>query len=606
MHYLDTGRARRAAKIAGCSPTRLLKLCERCISIAEDGMPEGFIALVDGVRLNVYRRRKGLPKGKNSARKGSAGAFNALLAAYPDLESKLIECINNGGGEKKPSKAPLVAAVFGVFVRECAKLRGQDEYPNNTESKARRSVERFVKAYKIAHPELAGVWHGEEANKKLTLGNGLHSFKLATVPYSVVGIDAHEIHCIGTVVIDGPGGARAIPIERLWIYACCDEGSRAVLGYSVAISTEVRADDLVAAVKCGTVLWERRAARIGDYVYRSGSGLPYGTIKGLGPCRPSCIKLDNAAAHYSKQVQNGLRRSLGCTLTWGPVGCWWSNAITERLFRTLETHGFQILPSSTGSNTQDVHRGNSAKEATKHGIRFDDLVDLVDVLFAEYNSSKCKALGGISPLEALTGHLDLGDAVIQRPVPPRTALSPPLGVSIERLPVRGNYEEGRRPYVEIDESRYTSPSLAERFDLIGERVVAHVDGSDMREVPLYSEKGASLGTAVPDKLYWRENKHSRWLRKQVNKAVRRGYIDNAASNPIEQFIALSARAAYDGHNPARPKVSKDGTRAAAASHETKKPVSVKAPKKGGTDDTTPVRPIGRIPKHLRNTDWSKY
>lgn len=606
MHYLDTGKARRAASIAECSQTYLLDLVARCVSNAPDGMPQGFIALVSGQRLEGYTRRLKLPAGMNAGKRGAAGSFNAILAAHSHIEAKLIECIKNGGGEKVRSKKPMVAAVFRVFLREVAKVIGPNDYPNNTESKARRSVERFVKAYQLKHLEVLGAWQGEEAVNRLNVGNGHHSFELATVPFAVVGIDAHEIHCIGTVVIDGPGGPRAIPIARLWIDAACDEGSRAVIGYSVAIGEEISSDDLIAAIRRGTVSWERREPRIGEYVYRKGAGLPYGVVDGLGPCRPACIKLDNATAHYAKNIQQNIRRSLGCTLTWGPVATWWTNAITERFFRTLEEHGFQILQSSTGSNTQDRHRGDFVKEATTRWIRFDDLIDLIDVLIANYNAANHKGLGGISPLEALAGHLASADMMMQRPQPPRTALSPQLGVVIKSVRVRGSYANGRRPYFELDEVRYTSPELANRFDLIGKRAIAHVDGSDLRQIDLYTEAGESLGTTEPQKAHWRETKHSSGLRKSINKAVRRGYIKNMQGvDPIAQYIALNAKKAYESYNPKKPKVSKPGTRAAAASQETGKSVSAQPPAQEGSAPAMQARPVGRMPKHLRSTDWSR-
>ncbi|MDM0084698.1 hypothetical protein QTI17_29270 [Variovorax sp. J31P179] len=605
-HYLDDGKLQKAAEIAGCSRARIVQLVERCVQVADDGLPNGWIGLVPFTRLGGYKRTAPLPKGEHAGRRGSAGAFDAFLLKHPDIRETLDEYIRRGAAARKRSKNPLVVRVFRLFKRLCRHAVGLDEYPNNSASKGRRSVERYVEAYKLSHPELIGPWHGEAAADIANLGTGKYGFKLATVPYAVVGVDAHQLHCVGTVVIDGPGGRRAIPIERIWIYAVVDEDSRAVLAYSVAIATEVSAEHLLLALRRCTEKWERRNINIGGYTYSIEAGFPYGTIAGIGPCRPACIKLDNALAHYAKIIQSDLRRSLGCSITWGPVGKWWRNAITERFFRTLEQRGFQCLPSSTGSNTQDPHRGQFVKEAVRQPIEFEELVDMIDVLIAEGNAQNHRGLGGISPLKALRNHVESGYVVMQRPTPPPSAFTPPIGVVMERVRIRGSYSDGRRPYFELDEQRYTSPELAENFQLIESYAYAHIDPQDMRQVPLYTEKGQSLGTTMPQSAYWRTTPHSRGLRKQINKSVRLGYVENGDDvDIIDAYMAFCARKGYASKDPNNPKVSKAATAAAAASNETRRPVRTDLSNVTSREpDEPPPRP--RMPPHIDSTDWNRY
>ncbi|SCK09599.1 hypothetical protein VAR608DRAFT_0358 [Variovorax sp. HW608] len=604
-HYLDDGTLQSAAEIAGCSPSRVRQLVERCTKIANDGLPYGWIALVAGVRLSEYTRATPLPEGHHAGRKGSAGSFSAFLKKHPDIHEAIDAYIARGAAVKGRSKLPLVFRVFRYFRRLCEQRIPADQYPNNSESRGRRSIERYVNAYKLRHPELIGPWHGEDAADVANLGTGQHSFNLANVPYSVVGIDAHELHCVGTVVVDGPGGPRAIPIERIWIYAVIDEGARAVLGYSVAVASEVSSGDLLRAVRRCTEKWVPRDIKIGGYSYSPGAGLPYGTIPGLGPCRPACVKLDNALAHYAKIIQSDMRRSLGCAVTWGAVGKWWRNAVTERMFRTLEERGFQRLPSSTGSNTQDPHRGKFVEEATKGPIEFSELVDMVDVLFAELNAQNHSGLGGISPLKVLSNHARSPYHVIQRPPPPPSAFTPKLGVVVERVCIRGSYPNGRRPYFELDEQKYTSPELADEFRLIKKYAYAHVDQDDMRQIELYTEQGQSLGTAVPQSPYWRTTPHSRDLRKQINRCVRRGEIENASGvDLIDEYMAFCARKAYSGNDPKNPKISRAATAAAAAANETGRPV--RARRRTTQLDLEEPPPQPRMPPHIGSTDWNRY
>ena len=82
------------------------------------------------------------------------------------------------------------------------------------------------------------------------------------------------------------------------------------------------------------------------------------------------------------------------------------NAITERLFKTLETYGFQRLPSTTGSNSRDPIKNKPVENATKVGITWEALLDITDVLVADYNITGNRGRGGQSPLEVLLNHLN--------------------------------------------------------------------------------------------------------------------------------------------------------------------------------------------------------
>ena len=83
------------------------------------------------------------------------------------------------------------------------------DYPFNTASQGRRSIERYAKQYIGASDEATGVWHGKDAADKRNIGTGEKSFPFANAPFDVIGMDTHTMHCVGTLIIEGSHGLLA-------------------------------------------------------------------------------------------------------------------------------------------------------------------------------------------------------------------------------------------------------------------------------------------------------------------------------------------------------------------------------------------------------------
>lgn len=298
--------------------------------------------------------------------------------------------------------------------------------------------------------------------------------------------------------------------------------------------------------------------------------MPVGSVAGLTECRFAKLKLDNAAQHFGIRIIDDMRRSMGCAISWGQVGGWWRNAVIERFFGTLEGHGFQRLPSSTGSNSQDPLKVDPVGHALLKGISWEDLIYLTDVFMANYNATPHSALGGQTPLDVLRHHVDPESrSFVLRPSVPVTAFAPPLGVVIENKHIRGSLSDGRRPYVQLDEIRYSGESLSGRFDLIGTAIIVHIEESDMRSIAAYTEDGRSLGVLQPLKQVWREKKVSRDMVKKINAHVRNAAnVVGRVDDPVNSYFGELVRKTSDAGKGSPKKVSRDATRLAAAAYET--------------------------------------
>lgn len=375
------------------------------------------------------------------------------------------------------------------------------------------------------------------------------------------------------VSVPGPAGPQRIAIERLWIICVVDQISRAILGYSVGIRTEVSSATVEEALISTVSQWRPRSLSIPGVFYREGGGLPSGVLPALTGCSPAVLKVDNAAAHYAKRIVESARNRLGCAVTFGPIRHWEHNAVIERLFKTLETYGFQRLPSTTGSNAADTTKDHPIVKAIELGITWEALLDLADVLVADYNVTANRGLGGQSPLQVLVNHLELVDPLfLPRVLPPATLVQPDLGIVVETRFVRGNQRYGRRPYIEVDRVRYTSPVLARSFGLVGNPIRLHMREANMCTLTAYLEDGQELGP-LSAQGGWGKSPHTREMRKQIWALFDAGELTLApGDDPIQKFIQALAASAYRDATKRPKATSRAGTKLANAANVSGLPI----------------------------------
>ena len=604
--YLKTGALGAGSREAGCSRPSLIDQLNRCVQPRADGAPVGWPALVAYQRVTRYERRAQPPTGKGQAGLGGAGAFEQFLADHEALRDALHTLVRKGGGQKSTASArPSLKGVATRFVKLCrASGLGDEDYPLNSKSRGRRSIERYARALIARDAPSMATWYGEQASTELLLGAPTRTFEFAAAPLDVVAMDAHKLHCVGTVVIPGPAGPQDVPIERLWLDAVIDKRSRAAFGYSVSIAKELSAAEVEEALVSCTRPWKPRELSMQGLRYAPGAGFPVGTVPGLAACRPAVIVLDNASQHWAARITDRVRRAFGCALTFGPVGAWWHNPIIERLFLTLEQHGFQCLPSSTGSHPADRLRGNFVAQAVRHSIRWEELVDLVDVLLANYNATPHSALGGQTPLMVLNNHLCAQRGFLPRPSVPITVNTPRLGWSVERRRISGRCDRHHvvRPYVEIDKVRYTNSVLCTHFDWLGATLVTHILDANCLCVLAFSPTGEALGELTPLDRAWASTPHTRAMRKQINALLRNGSMDRDTDDFVLSYLDYLAEKTLHEVHGARATVSPTATQLANAARVSGAPIPQVPRAASGTDTPTPLRPL--LPGHIPPPPWA--
>lgn len=104
--------------------------------------------------------------------------------------------------------------------------------------------------------------------------------------------------------------------------------------------------------------------------------------------------------------------------------------------------------------------------------------------------------------------------------------------------VKGNLEQGRRPYIHYKHERYSSPELSMDFSMVNEKVTVLINTEDLRSVVIYRQDGSKYGVLTCSG-YWGTVQHSLKLRDAINKFKRERYFHYTENeDPMDAFQAF--------------------------------------------------------------------
>lgn len=211
--YLRTGKLTSVSEELGLPKNNIVRQLNRCVTLASDGKPYGWTALITGQRIGGYSRKADLPAGRYETGGGRAGAFLAFMLAHPEIKQKIDTLILKRTASGVVHEARITLKnIHAAFVAYCeqAGITGR-QYPLNSKTRGRRSVERYVtNVIQSQSEEACRARFGAVARSHLNVGVGRQSSQMAFAPYDVVGIDPHKIDCIGSVRITGPKGPQRV------------------------------------------------------------------------------------------------------------------------------------------------------------------------------------------------------------------------------------------------------------------------------------------------------------------------------------------------------------------------------------------------------------
>jgi putative transposase len=537
--YLDGLSLAAVCRECELNPADLLRRLNRALIMHDDGHIYGWRAILPWARIKQYTRTAPL----RADSRGLSGAFRTFLKAHPAVTTALNKLIRTGKIEDQIEVRRLTTGDYHFQLKHlCDKHHiPLTQYPFCTEDGGKRSLGRYIKEFRQRHfASGARMLGGSDAATRARTGTGFERTFIARHPFEIVSADAHRLNFHGTVRILVKGEIRHFPIHRLNLVALLDHYTRCVPAYYVAVGQEVGASAVLRAVRNALGFWKPRKLSPG-LSYPAGAALPSGVIpEAVGQCW-SLFLIDNASIHYSKLVADQIPDRIGCSTLWGPYGDWFQRPEIESLYSSLERRGFLSLPNSTGTGPEDPLRSDSVKSAVDLEITWEEMLDLVDVSICTYNGTVRRQFGNRSPLQRLSDAFSRPATWLPRRQPHRPPSAPDLDATRVEVKICGAIDKGRRPYVQYQNVRYTSPVLANLGQLIGTKIIAHVVEDDLRQFRVFLKNGEDLGI-LRAMGGWATLPHDIALRKAIFKAIREDDLVVASGeNPVMAYINYKAR-----------------------------------------------------------------
>lgn len=287
---------------------------------------------------------------------------------------------------------------------------------------------------------------------------------------------------------------KSVPIDRCSLCLLTSEHPHTILAYRVSYRRRVAAADLLAAFTVFLTKWTRRVLRlVPGLEYLPGAGFPSMLEGFLDHIRLVLLRVDGDLTHSARVVVQFLREHLGLHIQFGAEGRWITRIIVEQTFNVLQRQ-FARVPSNTGSGPSDPKVRNPAAAAVELDIRMDELLEVFEVVCANWNGTPTRLLRGATPLEAMASvcarFKELGS-----PIPgysTRIFEDLPLPADVVKKRIAGNVEKSLSPHIHLDDANYRGDWLAGRWDLIGKWHIVHLQ-HDHRWMRVFTLDGRELG-----------------------------------------------------------------------------------------------------------------
>lgn len=532
---------RQIAEATGVDRSSLIQFAANCLRLHEDGRIYGFRALIPYYHLSPYKRSKSTAQNQDGTA-GDAGEFERLLSKFPELEKYLIKEAKQkskpikrrkGSGKIRQVDRPNDSIQSG-FIALCRTLGIADtDYPLNRDYQGLRSIYTFVKKYSSPKTSVSSKASNIEISDETSIAKKVAATKLL----DRIQIDGHKIDLRITIaVMDSYGMERLIEIERIWIIAVLDVVSRAVLGYTLVVSKEYSAADVIDAICNSLQPKPLRKLIIPELKYPEKGGFPSQLFPELCYATWKTLMLDNARSHLARSTVSVLVRTVGCWTAFGPKGEPIVRGVVERFFGLLTTHFAHRLPGTTGSSASDIVRklGDPGNDLAVL-MRLEEIEDLIDVLLAEYNTTVADGVGGRTPLEAVAYLLNAKrQRLVHIPPSQRGDLDLlPEGVEVV---IHSTAKHGGRAYINFHDVRYFCATLDHKPQLVGTTITVRYRHKDIRRLRGFFADGSEIGIfmAAPP---WSTTPHSLSLRKEIKRLVRIGKLSvRPGEEPVRCYL----------------------------------------------------------------------
>ena len=245
--------------------------------------------------------------------------------------------------------------------------------------------------------------------------------------------------------------------------------------------------------------------------------------------------LDNAKSHLSEHTVNKIVNELKSTISFGSVATPETRGIIERFFGSLETRGFHKLPSTTGSNTNDLKRKNPESASIKYDITYDEITELLELLIAEYNNTPHRGIDNLTPLECMRKKIFEVGMIPTLADEKMLSTIKKLNFRTDTRKVCGKTKNGKRAYINFMGTEYRSNKLALTGNYIGQTVTIMYNPKDISTIDVYTSDGLFIDTLIARGEFGTKS-HSIKTRKNANRFAReQGWRQHDYNTPIAAY-----------------------------------------------------------------------
>lgn len=456
----------------GIKRAQVKKLFKRCLERDDTGNYLGFSALLP--YLHVKRR--------NEARENSIRYL--LIIKESELGKRVLSYYFNDKSSG-PNKHCSKRDAFHYMHLELNKMGYSDDmYPKTLKDKGYKSFCRFLDEVAKSSPGTALARSTDDQRRLFSSTGTINPVRPGPQrPYEELQIDGHLVDAFYYSQTVSPDGKAGITFcYRSWLLTAVDAYSGVIVGHRIVFDAEYDQYDILK-------LFESVIKPTGDIKGIRPDGFASQVFEEARWVMPSVIKLDNAMAHLAKSVIQQTYE-LGLNLEFGPVADPVKRPLVERAYGSLETLFIRKLPSACGRNPSDLIKKGAQDDALKYGIDEKYMEHYLTASIAEYNNTIMEDYGR-TPIGRMREAFRKGLVPTKLPHDVRVLFYVPV---YKEVTVRGNRLEGRRPYVQFLNHRYTSDVLADGYDLTHAKLVIRINPDDLTTVDAFlKDNGKSLG-----------------------------------------------------------------------------------------------------------------
>lgn len=498
-----------AAKDHFVNRKTLTKMILDCVSVAPDGQTwQWRVCIPNRARTSNTDDHPEIPDGPKP------GAFSKLLAALPDLVI-LLETFTKPLPTRE-RRSPAFEKFLQRFHQAIRIHSNGKGYPFNSPDKGRRSIIEHIRKHRQSMTvDQLSVEHEDQSQTKQL--KQVFEFDVM----ERLEFDAHRLDVDFSVEIEDSSGVAMIrPVNYIWLLLVIDSVSRLAIGWSLVIGRGYSQIDVLRVFMRALVPWEPRDLLSEEMSYVPGSGI--GTIAATGRLLRGIISAaDNALAHHAKLTTSNITTNFKGVFSLGNSKVPEIRGILEALFKKLADGAIRHFPGGfVPARDRNTPKRATTRESSKsHPLNIDALHDLMDVIIAGYNITPLPALGGQSPLDVVSHHINAGGWSFESSISDKDANR----LTQMRFPIRikANKNERRQPFVNFLCARYRAHGLTDRWDLANETFHAVASSEDLRYINVLDKNGDLFVRlhALPP---WSKTKHDLDLRKLINRWTNRG------------------------------------------------------------------------------------